>query len=163
METISTLIGIGIVVYFGYRLFNGFYVAPENQNSKPQSNSSNRLANPVDAEAQYNLATHYFKKQQYIDAKYWFEQSAYKGDKDAQYQLGNLYLQGLGVQNDLKKAFYWYEKASLQEHAQSQHNVGLFYMQGEVVERNKDKALFWFRKAAENGYEPSKQIISTFG
>jgi len=163
METINTLIGIGIVVYIVYRLYNGFYTEPESQISQPRSNSFNASDYPEDAESQYNLATLYFKKQEFEKAKYWFEQSANKGDKDAQYQLGNLYLQGLGVQNNLKTAFYWYEKASNQEHAQSQHNLGLFYMQGEIVERDKDKALYWFKKAAENGYEPSKKIIATFG
>lgn len=54
METISTLIGVGIVVYFGYRLFNGFYIAPESQISNPQNNSLNTLDNLVDAEGQYN-------------------------------------------------------------------------------------------------------------
>jgi len=29
METISTLIGVGIVIYIGYKLYNGFYVAPD--------------------------------------------------------------------------------------------------------------------------------------
>lgn len=121
------------------------------------------MANKGDYQAQYNLGTFYFKNQEFEKAKYWFEQSAINGDKDSQYQMGNLYLQGTGVKKDLNMAFSWYEKASKQEHSQSQHNLGLFYMQGEIVERNKEKALHWFKKAAENGYEPSKQIISTFG
>lgn len=44
METISTLIGVGIVVYFGYRLFNGFYVAPQNESQTSQEKYSNKLS-----------------------------------------------------------------------------------------------------------------------
>lgn len=121
------------------------------------------MANKGDSEAQYNLGTRYFKEQDYDKAKFWFEQSGLNGDKDSQYQMGNLFLQGLGVEKDLKKAFTWYEKAALQEHPQSQHNLGLFYLQGEIIEKNNDKAIFWFRRAAENGYESSKQILENLG
>ena len=37
---------------------------------------------------------------------------AEKGDADAQYNLGHLYRQGLGVPKDLAQAAWWYAKAA---------------------------------------------------
>ena len=42
------------------------------------------------------------------------EKKAQKGNVKSQVQLGNCYIQGLGVSKDTLKAIYWYERAAKQ-------------------------------------------------
>ena len=47
-------------------------------------------------------------------AIYWYEKAANQGVDISQYELGNLYYEGEGVEKDLQKAMYWYKKAAKQ-------------------------------------------------
>lgn len=49
-----------------------------------------------------------------------YEQSAIKGYRKAQYYLGHLYLFGIGVPRNVKKAFGWIQKAAKQGHPEAQ-------------------------------------------
>ena len=49
---------------------------------------------------------------------------AIKGDPRAQYNLGVIYDEGLGVQPDYSAAFSWYLKAANQGYASAQANLG---------------------------------------
>ncbi|WP_321447603.1 tetratricopeptide repeat protein [uncultured Cohaesibacter sp.] len=70
-------------------------------------------------------------------------------DIHAQTLLGELYLKGIGVEQDLKEAANWFELAADRGDREAQFNIGLLYAQGQGVEKNLDKALAYFRKAAE--------------
>lgn len=59
-------------------------------------------------------------------ARYW-QRAAEHGIDDAQYQLGSLYTQGIGVPQDTDTAADWYEAAALQGHAPAQYNLGVLY------------------------------------
>ena len=79
---------------------------------------------------------------------------ANQGDADAQFNLGLLYYQGLGVPHDAKQCVYWYTKAAEQGHVNAQYNLGNIYHNGYGREVPKDSklAIFWFTKAAEQGF-----------
>lgn len=47
------------------------------------------------------------------------------GDADAQYQLGSLYRNGLGVAQDDRAAFIWIERAAQQHSAKAQYHLGV--------------------------------------
>jgi TPR repeat protein len=72
--------------------------------------------------------------------------------KEAQYNLGVLYSQGQGVQQDFKQAASWYRKAADQGDAESQYNLGVMYRTGEGVQQDFKQAAAWYRKAADQGY-----------
>ena len=55
------------------------------------------------------------------------------GDAEAQWSLGNLYLDGQGVPQDYTQAAFWWSKAAEQGHAQAQYNLGLSYGFGRGV------------------------------
>jgi TPR repeat protein len=76
---------------------------------------------------------------------------AEQGDAEAQWSLGNLYLDGQGVPQDYTQAAFWWSKAAEQGHAQAQYNLGLSYGFGRGVRRDRTQAATWFRKAAEQG------------
>ncbi len=71
----------------------------------------------------------------------------------AECQVGYFYYEGLGVGQDLEKAFYWTERAAVHGDRDAQNNLAeLFYETGTVVERNIPKVMEWYKKAAEAGH-----------
>ncbi len=73
-----------------------------------------------------------------------FEPLARGGDFNAQYHLGELYLQGDGVEQDLREAFDWFFKAAEQGHVQAQANVGSLLSLGLGVSRDMPTAYYWW-------------------
>ena len=53
------------------------------------------------------------------------KQAALSGDKEAQFNLGEMYDKGEGVEVDKVKAFEWYQKAAVQGYSKAQFNVGV--------------------------------------
>lgn len=76
---------------------------------------------------------------------------AEKDDADAQYNLGILYMKGLGVEKNLKTAFIWYKRASSNGHTDAMFNLGTMYNKGKVIHRSPKDANKWWLKAAELG------------
>ena len=54
-------------------------------------------------------------KQDYAQARSWFEKAAAQGDVSSMRMLGNIYVEGLGVPKNLQQARAWYEKAAIQD------------------------------------------------
>ena len=55
------------------------------------------------------------------------------GDADAQYNLGVMYEDGLGVSQDHKAAIKWFSLAANQGHAGAQYQLGMIYELGKGV------------------------------
>ena len=74
-----------------------------------------KLANQGNAAAQLNLGVMYAKgkgvRQDYTQARQWFEKAASQGDELAQYNLGVMYNKGLGVRQDIKRAKEYFGQA----------------------------------------------------
>ncbi|MGO9483924.1 MAG: hypothetical protein ACLPX9_04990 [Rhodomicrobium sp.] len=65
--------------------------------------------------AMHNLGAMLLKNataQSYREAAAWFEQAAAKGFADSQYNLALLYEHGLGIEQDLLRAYQWYVEAA---------------------------------------------------
>ena len=73
------------------------------------------------------------------------------GDAGAQYHLGYIYANGLGVAQDYSKAVKWWQEAADRGLAEAQNNLGFMYEDGHGVPQDYSKALIWYRKAAEQG------------
>ena len=67
--------------------------------------------------AYYLLGDYYMRggKKYYKKAFKLFEVAAKKGDAEAKYQLGQMYEEGLGVEQNFKEALKWYELADKTE------------------------------------------------
>jgi len=76
---------------------------------------------------------------------------AEKGVAPAQFNLGNMYSKGEGVEQDFKEAVKWYHKAAEQGEADAQNNLGIMYQQGEGVPADEATAYSWWNIAAANG------------
>jgi TPR repeat protein len=70
--------------------------------------------------------------------------------------LGNAYLSGRGVRQDLKQAAYWYEKAAGGGDPAAQNEIGYFYQVGLGVPPDPARAVHWFQLAASGGYVDAK-------
>ena len=77
--------------------------------------------------------------------------NAEEGLVDAQYNLGVMYADGVGVPQDSTAAAQWLRKAAEQGHAEAQFHLGTMYRNGKGVPQDGVEATKWFRKAAEQG------------
>ncbi len=97
----------------------------------------------------------------YAAAAQLWREAAEQGHAKAQYNLGVLYTQGLGIQQDYSATMQWYYKAAEQGHAKAQYNLGVLYKQGHGVPQDSIQAMMWFRLAASNlpaGHEGHKEV-----
>jgi uncharacterized protein len=76
---------------------------------------------------------------------------AHAGNAEAQYNLGCMYSQGLGVLPDYAQAVAWYRRAVEQGHAGAQNNLGVMYVEGLGVSQDYEEAYVWFSLAAAQG------------
>lgn len=76
---------------------------------------------------------------------------AERGIPEAQFGLGLLHGQGLGVAQDMAKALRWYRRAAEQGYAAAQYNLGIHYLLGKGVPQNDEEAARWLSQAAEQG------------
>ncbi len=92
-----------------------------------------------------------YEREDYTAAISFFKRSAEQGNAYAQYSIGQMYRQGLGVTQNYKQAVSWYQKAAEQGNAYAQVNVGMMYDQGLGVTQDSKQAVSWYQKAAEQG------------
>lgn len=80
-------------------------------------------------QSQYGMGNNYFHgmgtfSRDYSQAFYWYQKAADRGNADAQFKLGLLYEDGLGVTKDYGQAKVWYQKAA--DQGNSDAAAGLF-------------------------------------
>ena len=78
--------------------------------------------------------------------------AAEQGNAAAQTNLGNMYSNGRGVQQDRAEAVRWYRLAAEQGFARAQTNLGVMYSDGRGVQQDRAEAVRWYRLAAEQGF-----------
>ncbi|MCX6975385.1 MAG: tetratricopeptide repeat protein [Verrucomicrobia bacterium] len=75
------------------------------------------------------------------------------GDVGAQYEMGQIYDQGLKVQMNEELAFKWYLKAAQQGHMEAQFTVGGFFFYGRGGQvRDQSLAVEWYKAAAQRDH-----------
>ncbi len=101
-----------------------------------------------------------YNRGDYKRAAYYFEQAALQGDSTAQYNLGYMYEEGLGVIKDSGRAAYWYEKAAKNGELEAQYNLALLYAHGDGVKQSYEDAIYWYTKAAERGFKEAQHNLA---
>ena len=74
-----------------------------------------------------------------------------QGNAKAQYNLGVMYANGIGVTQGAKQAVTWYRKAAEQGDARAQNNLGVMYAKGAGVTQDYSQAYVWLSVAVANG------------
>lgn len=93
-----------------------------------------------------------FKHKDYQRAFREWKQAADGGQAEAQFDIGVLYSQGLGVKRDLTEAARWYRLAADNGNLAAQFALGQMYSLGWGVPRDEQDALRWFELSA-NGLD----------
>ncbi len=81
-------------------------------------------------------------------AERWFGAAAQHGDAAAQYNLANLYANGLVSPHGAAQAVYWYRKAAEQGYAPAERSLGEHYLDGDGVKRDAARGQRWLQRAA---------------
>jgi hypothetical protein len=97
----------------------------------------------------------YYQNKEYDAAFEHLTKAAELGNDDAHYQLGLLYRDGEGVEEDEEKAVYHWEKAAIAGHPQARHNLGYY----EEENGNMERAVKHFIIAANLGYDYSMKEL----
>ncbi len=78
--------------------------------------------------------------------------AAERGDAEAQYRMGTIYLTGRGVTRDVTEAIRWWRDAAERGHARAQFSLGR-YMPSDASVRASKPPVFWYCKAISNRAE----------
>ena len=84
------------------------------------------------------------------------KKAAEQGHRDAQFNLGLCYFNGLGVDENLKEAARWWRKSAEQGHADSQYLLGIYYLYGVEADKDPKRAVEWLKKAAEQEHREAQ-------
>ncbi len=86
---------------------------------------------------------------------------AEKGDIEAQFDLGHMYLKGTVVAKDEVEAAKWFRKAAEQNNLSAQSSLGFLYANGLGVKRDYGEAVKWARKAAEQNDATGQNLLGS--
>jgi TPR repeat protein len=112
------------------------------------------FATQGDAVAMAELADGYrrtFDKKDFNRSFDWASKSAEKGHRGGQEILGQLYLNGQGVERSFSKAIANFRLSAAQNNPWAQYALGRAYENGVGVAQNYDEAARWYLKAAAQG------------
>ena len=105
-----------------------------------------------------------FEREDYETAYKLILPLAEQGDAYAQFNLGLMYGNGLGVPQEYKEAEKWYRLSAEQGHPEAQYNLGQMYRIGQGVQQDHVLAHMWWNLSASNGDKgaiKSRNIIET--
>jgi uncharacterized protein len=96
----------------------------------------------------------------------WLFLSAEQGVSIAQSMLGDVYSGVYNLPGEIQEKFKdeleaikWYQKAG-RGFSYAYHRLGEMYANGQGVRKDEKQALQYYRSAAEEGYEPSQEVLS---
>ena len=78
-------------------------------------------------------------------------EKAKAGDAEAQYSLGMIYFNGVGVSKDFEIALDWFKQSAEQGNVEALYKLGEVYLVGFGVNQDINQAILCFRKAYEYG------------
>ncbi len=101
--------------------------------------------------ADFSAGLSAYQKKDYVTAVKEWRPLAEKGDAPSQFNLGLLYIDGLGVPQDYGQAVNWFERSAQQDYAKAQLNLGALYASGKGVKRDYVQAYKWLNVCAAKG------------
>ncbi|MEM9659003.1 MAG: tetratricopeptide repeat protein, partial [Planctomycetota bacterium] len=116
-----------------------------------------KAAERGDLEAQCDLGVLYSHKKlpganHHETALDWFSKCASRGFPRAQFNMGAVHEDGLGVQKNDGEALRWYRLSAENGYPTAQAELGLRYRDGIGVRKDLVESLRWYRLAAEQGH-----------
>lgn len=88
-----------------------------------------------------------------------FVEAASGGITVAKYKLGNMFLNGDGVEKDVVKAVEWLKQAAMEENAFAEYALGRLFLKGEEVEKDVFAAEEYLLKSASRGNKYAAYLL----
>ena len=138
------------------RTICSFCRSPASTSREDLLKRTKKRAEGDDAVAMRNLGCYYYDgryglKQNYNKALKLFLRAGELGYAASYFNIAQAYLNGEGVERDMKKAKHYYELAAMGGDAKARHNLGFF----EEIEGNTSIAMKHYMIAAAAGYDNS--------
>ena len=80
-------------------------------------------------------------------------------DATVQFDLGYMYANGKGVEEDAGESVKWYRQAAKNGILSAMFNLGVMYSTGKGVAKDLEEGEKWYKMAAEHGYEKAKDVL----
>ena len=116
-----------------------------------------KCEDPVDIKQ----ATLAYSKGELESAASIFLQLAEMGDPIAQYNIGVMFENGKGIEQDYKIAQNWYKRSAEQDNIEAAYALGSIYYKGKGLEKNNEEAFKWFKIAAEKGFAAAQSNLGS--
>ncbi|MDE0004422.1 MAG: tetratricopeptide repeat protein [Rhodospirillaceae bacterium] len=84
-----------------------------------------------------------------------------QNDREAQFTLGFMYLEGEGVLQNYQSAAKWFQRAAVNGDRKAQFNLGLSYETGRGVDKSYPLAAEWYRQAADGGQSRAQHNLGS--
>lgn len=117
-----------------------------------------KSANDGPAGRKHIVAKVFEKGQDYELAERFYRIAAEQGYEDSQFELGQKYLRGRGVNQDYNQAERWYRKAAEQGHTNAQFELANLYKDGLGIKKDYEQAKIWYEKAAPTNRLAKKEL-----
>ena len=101
-----------------------------------------------------------FDNKQYKKAYDIWIKPAQQGDPEAQYNIGLLYMKGLGVEHNDREALKWFTYAGEQGLADAQYNAGVMFYTGKGVYPDYKSAIDWWTLAVAQGHANAENNLA---
>lgn len=89
----------------------------------------------------------------------WYSMAASVGQVDAEYALGEAYLNGIGTAKEPAWGLSWFERAARSGHARAQYAMGVALAAGLTGPGMQEEALVWLLIAKKNGFADADLMI----
>ncbi|HVT61878.1 MAG TPA: tetratricopeptide repeat protein, partial [Legionellaceae bacterium] len=102
----------------------------------------------------YDYLTHIASSEQHADYTQIFKQllnQAILGDSTAQFDVAQMYQQGLGVNKSIEEAIKFYQMAAAQNDLPAEYQLGMLYLLGTDLKPDYKIAMDWLTDAAFKG------------
>ncbi|MBI1890997.1 MAG: SEL1-like repeat protein [Burkholderiales bacterium] len=101
-------------------------------------------------------ATEAYKRADYTTAIEGLKKLAEKDYAPAQFSLGSMYEEGIGLPKDEEQAAHWYRKAATAGEVKAEYNLAMMYSDGRGVKKDDQQAAHWYTKASYHGYDSAQ-------
>ncbi len=112
-------------------------------------------ANTGDPKAQCKLGVRLLSEvpPNYSEAHYLFTLAALRRLPVAEYNLGAMFANGMGVKKDPETAVEWFKRAAEGGNARAQYNLGCALQRGWGIDKDVAAAKVWYAHARDQGHE----------
>lgn len=98
----------------------------------------------------YNISDINKSNECYVQALSGYEKAEEENSNaTAEYRIGLIYLNALGVKQDVDKAINWFAKSTLNGNSSAAYKLAVLYENGEVIPQDNEKAFLYYQISAE--------------